>query len=244
MCTVSFIPSGDRYFLCSNRDERYARARAQLPAHYHCPDGMELLYPKDPEAGGTWIAVRSNGVTGVLLNGAFENHVRRLPYRKSRGLVFLDILSSSWPVREFQLLNLQSIEPFTLVIYDGEVLHELKWDGQQKHQAEFDKQKPHLWSSATLYDRPIREARENWFSEWLSTHPVPEKEDILKFHSTAGNHDPQNGLLMRRGNDMGTLSITIVSLLDDHCSLYYQDQVSGDFFETRVESQSKQKVSC
>ncbi|MGL1516781.1 NRDE family protein, partial [Vibrio parahaemolyticus] len=48
-------------------------------------------FPKDPDGGGTWIALKENGDVAILLNGAFENHIPAYPYRRSRGLIFLDI---------------------------------------------------------------------------------------------------------------------------------------------------------
>src|SRR5437773_862042 len=93
MCTVTFIPQGDTAFITHNRDEKSSRAKAIAPKQYII-NGYALLFPRDSAAGGTWIAVNESGAAAVLLNGGFVKHPYRPPYRKSRGLVFLDIIAA------------------------------------------------------------------------------------------------------------------------------------------------------
>jgi uncharacterized protein with NRDE domain len=63
-------------------------------------NGKNVIYPKDPKAGGTWYVVDENGTVLVLLNGAEEKHTIKLSYRKSRGLIVLDIIGNVSP-RDF-----------------------------------------------------------------------------------------------------------------------------------------------
>ena len=132
MCTVTFIPSGDKLYITSNRDEKHWRSSAFPPALYPFQSGI-LLFPKDGDAGGTWIAAHENGNAIVFLNGGFVCHQPTPPYRKSRGLVLLDLLDSANPVLSFSLWNLQQIEPFTAVIWNREQLFECRWDSAKKH---------------------------------------------------------------------------------------------------------------
>ena len=92
MCTVSLIPGRESFFLTSNRDEKKIRRQAIPPAIYQYK-GARLLYPRDADADGTWIAINQNGNAAVLLNGAFVKHKPRPPYNRSRGLVLLDIIA-------------------------------------------------------------------------------------------------------------------------------------------------------
>jgi hypothetical protein len=46
---------------------------------------VNVIYPKDPKAGGTWYVVDENGTVLVLLNGAEEKHTIKLSYRKKPG---------------------------------------------------------------------------------------------------------------------------------------------------------------
>jgi hypothetical protein len=46
-------------------------------------NGKNVIYPKDPKAGGTWYVVDENGTVLVLLNGAEEKHTIKLSYRRA-----------------------------------------------------------------------------------------------------------------------------------------------------------------
>ena len=84
MCTVTYIPVNDKYFISSNRDEKNSRSQAAPPAVYKLNNIM-LIFPKDADAGGSWIALHENGNAAVLLNGAFEKHNPLPPYKKKQG---------------------------------------------------------------------------------------------------------------------------------------------------------------
>ncbi|MBL0358026.1 MAG: NRDE family protein [Chitinophagaceae bacterium] len=116
MCTVTYIPSADGCYLTSSRDEHAARPGAIAPAVYQ-HNGTVLLYPKDAKANGSWIAFTQTGNAAVLLNGAFVKHIVKPSYRKSRGLIFLDIIAHPQPEFCFMGKNLEGIEPFTIILF-------------------------------------------------------------------------------------------------------------------------------
>lgn len=211
MCTVTFIPGKDRYFITSNRDEKSYRKHAVAPLHYPSGD-YTLLYPRDADAGGSWIAMHSNGNATVLLNGAFKKHSTKPTYRVSRGLIFLEIIQNAMPVKYFLQLNLENIEPFTLIIWDEHNLYECRWDSKQKQYCQLLKNKTHIWSSSTLYDVITVEKRENWFAKWLKKTAKPGQKDILNFHRFGGEGNTQNDLLMNRDGKVLTVSITGMEL--------------------------------
>ena len=131
MCTVSFIPVDDKFFITSNRDEKLNRKTALSPS-IHEYKGVKFLFPKDTDAGGTWIAMKENGDAAVLLNGAFINHTAEPHYRKSRGLILLDILADEMPSTAFSKIDLKNIEPFTMILFQNKSLFEFRWDGVEK----------------------------------------------------------------------------------------------------------------
>lgn len=171
MCTVTYIPVGKSVFITSNRDERSGRAPALYPAVYTGLTGR-LLYPKDAQAGGSWFALHERGHILVLLNGAFIRHIPQPPYRKSRGLVLLELTDCLSPLDGFLSMALDGIEPFTLILLEGEKLHECRWDGMVKHHLRVSADQPHIWSSVTLYGPGVSEKRRRWFDEWLLKDPV------------------------------------------------------------------------
>src|SRR6266404_9746445 len=66
MCTVSFLPNSQGFYLAMNRDEKRDRFAA-LP-----PEVLELkshraIFPREP-SGGTWISANDAGVCLALIN--------------------------------------------------------------------------------------------------------------------------------------------------------------------------------
>jgi hypothetical protein len=229
MCTVTFIPSGDNIYITSNRDEKHWRSNALSPAVYPFTSG-NLLFPKDGDAGGTWIAAHENGNAIVFLNGGFIRHTPQPPYRKSRGLILLDLLDTPNPVLDFKTLSLQQIEPFTAVMWNAGQLFECRWDGQQKHTAGLAVTQPHIWSSATLYDEAVVDKRKSWFQKWLRQHKQPLPEDILHFHQFTGDGDTHNDLRMNRNGQVFTVSVTLLALTDEMTQMRYLDLKNNTAF--------------
>jgi hypothetical protein len=223
MCTVSFVPVGKKILICSNRDEKSARGIAFAPATISTSTGHQLLFPKDPDAGGTWIALKDNGDVAVLLNGGFENHVPQYPYRRSRGLIFRDIFESNNPLNIFTSIDLVGIEPFTLVLFVKGLLYVGRWDTRNRQLEQLNEQKPHIWSSVTLYDSVTRAKRANWFGDWLIKNPSPSIEELLSFHRFAGDGDQVNDLLMNRNNELFTVSITGIETGNGEFVMHYFD---------------------
>lgn len=222
MCTVTFIPAKDRYYITSNRDEKAGRKQALPPGIYRQED-IGLIYPKDADAGGTWIATANNGNTAVLLNGAFVKHEPNPPYAKSRGIIFLEILMGNVPTEKFLQTDLFNIEPFTIIVFDNHNLYECRWDGIKKHLKQLSINVYHIWSSATLYNEDITKKREQWFIKWLNKNPNPSQQDILHFHQFAGEGDTENDLRMNRNNDMLTVSVTGIELNNEKAIMSYID---------------------
>ena len=229
MCTVTFIPSGHTTYFTSNRDERHRRSTAAVPAVYQGSTG-KLLFPKDGDAGGTWIAVHENGNAVVFLNGGFIAHQPMPPYRKSRGLVLIDLIDHPEPASSFLVADLDNIEPFTAIMWDDGRLFECRWDGEQKSQARLDERKPYIWSSVTLYDPAVIEKRSRWFEEWLTQKKNPSQNDILHFHQFTGDGDCNNDLKMNRGQ-VFTVSVTSMCVTEKHAQMRYLDLKNNQSFQ-------------
>lgn len=229
MCTVSFVNSAEGVIITSNRDEKVIRPSAIAPRNY-CRNGKNMMYPKDAKAGGTWFVIDEKGTVLVLLNGGKIKHVPELFYRKSRGIIALDIISSESPKDFWTKINLEDIEPFTLVLYQREELYELVWDGFSKVKTVLDRSKNHIWSSVTLYSKEIRQERSNWFFDFLKDKKDISGSELLNFHRTTESGDSENGLVINRENVLKTLSITQAVIEKNKCVLRYYDLVKTQNF--------------
>ena len=206
MCTVSFVRANGSVIITSNRDEHIQRENAAAPT-FHILSEKKIIFPKDARAGGTWFAAADNGTVAVLLNGAFEKHIAQPPYRKSRGLILLEIIEAGKPLSFFNAVELENIEPFTIVLYQPGILHELRWDGTGKHEKQLDISGKYIWASSTLYTDEIIKHRENLFKQFIDAPAGTGADGIFSFH--ASNHDDtENGFIINRQTGMRTFSIT------------------------------------
>lgn len=222
MCTVTYIPIKGGFILTSSRDEKVFRPTLKPQLYKH---GKRLIiYPKDEIAGGTWIATDQNRVA-CLLNGAFDNHVKKDFYSKSRGAVLLE--SFTYSIDDFvQNINLIEIEPFTLLLIEfREAIHitELIWDGKSKHLNIPDSSLPQIWSSVTLYSKEERIQRREWFSNWLVTYRDVEDFNILNFHTVKHTDNSSNNVMMKRENGLQTLSISQIRVVEGSSKFLYYD---------------------
>jgi|GEM_PF-19661 len=226
MCTVTFIPTTGGFYLSSNRDESRDRAIA-MPPKVYSGGSSGLIYPKDPDAGGSWIALKEGGTAAVLLNGAFLKHLRRPAYRASRGLILLEIIEQQDPLAYFRQMDLEDIEPFTLILFFGGMLLDCRWDGYRRHELELNPARPYIWSSATLYDERVAKERRQWFEEWYRDKKRPGAADVIGFHRSAGNGDIRNNLIMNRDNKLFTVSVTSIVWTKENARMIYNDLRTG-----------------
>jgi hypothetical protein len=223
MCTVTYIPLGKSDFiLTSSRDVPFAREKALHPKKY-MEDGIEIYYPKDGKAGGTWIGTSSKNRLICLLNGGFEYHTSRASYKKSRGIIVKELLKIEDIHKGLNTIDLIDVEQFTLTIVDWNntlELIEFVWDGQKKHIKKLP-QEPHIWSSSTLYDESVKQLRRNWFEDWQKGNAFSQ-EKTLEFHHNAGIGDPNIDVVMDRKVG-GTVSITSLKKENKDIVISYED---------------------
>lgn len=225
MCTVTFVPQPEGFILTSNRDEHISRSETKFPVSLRL-GGEAVVFPQDPAANGTWIAMSSTRLV-CLLNGGFLPHKRELPYRKSRGLMVLDRFKwdrfSSF-VSEY---NFDNIEPFMLVsVENGVLTPELKvlvWDGKNTHLDTLASNQSHIWSSSSLYDNTTKQVRQDYFKA-----QAPESAAaLLNFHlSRPEGWLPSHQFMMKRANGLETISTTQIRAKHDFREMQYHNHIA------------------
>jgi hypothetical protein len=135
MCTVTWSHDHAGYTVWFNRDEQRTRPPAQ-PPHLHHVQGVAFLSPRDPQGGGTWLAVNQFGLTVGLLNYYAAGLHARSATPRSRGLLVRDLApSSSLPDLWTRVagLELEHYPPFVLMGWSSAGDAEsLRWDGRQR----------------------------------------------------------------------------------------------------------------
>lgn len=233
MCTVTYLPVGKNAFIfTANRDESKIRP-TQVPVIENFGT-YQLLFPKDSIAGGTWICLSNLNRVACLMNGAFERHEWKPPYRISRGIVLLDLFKYASVEDFIKEYDLNGVEPFTMIAIENGLMTELRWDSEKKHVKSLPADKPQIWSSASLYPKVIREKREVWFNKWLEGRTSFEQKDILDFHHHGGEGDTENDVVMNRYDMVQTVSVTSIVKNAQGASMYYHDLVASRTSEASI----------
>lgn len=234
MCTVIYLPTKNGYILSSTRDESIHRPKA-IPPCIYTHNKTNFYCPIDPFGKGTWWAVNEYGTNIILLNGGFKNHIKKSNYTKSRGIIVRTLITKKNTLVSLKKINLENIEPFTLIIKTINKFIHFIWDGNEKHIIELDKTMPHLWSSATLYPNSIKKIREKYFQQWIIKNPSTPKNIIDFLNSYT---DLKNGFIMNR-KEIKTLSISIIESKKEKMKITYLDIVNNQkkqvFFNLKVE---------
>ena len=226
MCTVSYVPLKNGFCITSNRDEKVTRAKAIPPKEYSIKN-KKITFPKDQKAGGTWFAQTKDAII-VLLNGADEKHIVKSSYRKSRGLIVLDLIITGDIIAGWHEIDLQNIEPFTIVLHYDNNLFQLRWNEIEKSQKILDTSKNYIWSSSTLYSKEIREERAKWFKDFLHNNENVSPKEMLDFHQFTKPNNNDFGLQINRNNILKTISITQTATLNKEPVMTYIDLVPNE----------------
>lgn len=227
MCTLSYIPHNDGFYVTHNRDEKISRGAQYAPQKTVTQRGT-VLWPGDAYSGGTWIAAHSDGRVAALLNGGLEAHHSQPPYRHSRGIIIAELLTQESTAAFMNSYALHDIEPFTLIVINACGTDTLIWDGVRRHRGHHPPDMALLFSSVTLYNMSERTLRRIWFRNWLQLHPDPTAAEVMKFHTTAGKNAPHTALCMMRDNDLKTISITQINSTPHQMTMHYTDRITGD----------------
>ena len=124
---------------------------------------------------------------------------------------------------EWKNIDLENIEPFTIVYFDGENLVQWQWNSIEKTTKEFNKEEPHIWSSATLYEPEIRAERANWFIQFLQEKEDISADELLHFHQFEQATNSDYGLQINRNNILKTVSITQCIWQPQRIEMHYLD---------------------
>ena len=154
MCTVSFLPKSQGFYLAMNRDEKRDRSTGLPPAVFEL-EGHRAVFPREP-TGGTWISANDSGVCLALINW---HRIKREPDKSacSRGEVvrkLAGIPTSDEIADTIKKLSLRNLRPFRLIaiVPDAKRIIEWRWNlnrlSMRKHSWE-----SHHWFSSGFNER-------------------------------------------------------------------------------------------
>ena len=221
-----------------SRDELRSRAPELAPQQRTLSNGATASWPTDPDAGGTWVAVRDDGLYLGLLNLNLrddELDPRRPTPTISRGSVIPALIESATlddAVDRLKSMTLRGMNPFRLLIAGPGS------DGCPRYTiARFDAmelgfpcpiarlERPVCMASSGLGDELVQ-CRVPLFGQMVSPHAS--QADQHRFHRHQWPDRPELSVLMSR-EDARTSSITTVVVeAGKEPTVFYEPIAVGD----------------
>ena len=128
----------------------------------------------------------------------------------------------------FQELNLDGIEPFTMIIVHENKLYEFQWNEKAKHINQLDSSLPHIWSSSTLYTAEIARKKSEIFYDFLNAKKSISLNDIKDIHRNGKVGDPEQDFVMNRHNIVCTISVSHVVVDKKEVVFEFENLVAGE----------------
>lgn len=242
MCTVSFVPVKGQYIFTFNRDERPERYTPHFIRHKKLAQ-KEIYFAQDSKSGGSWFVADSLGNVLMLFNGAFKKHIKAAAYKKSRGLILMEIAAAEDMLLCFKNISLDEIEPFSIVLFENKKLYRLTWNGMYKSGTQLLNQTSYIFSSATLYSDDVQHQRRQWLCKFLQQTAEVNSSTVFSFHAGYNANDKENGLVIERRDSCSTLSISQVVISDDLIQLLHKDLKSGQTHQQSILVKANNEIS-
>jgi hypothetical protein len=241
MCTVSFLPKSQGFYLAMNRDEKRVRLAGLAPMVVEL-EAHRAVFPREP-TGGTWISTNDAGVCLALINW---HRIGRKPKNGilSRGEVVRELAGKSTVDELAAAVNqlpVRKLRPFRLIaIVPGERrVIEWRWNLQclAIHNHEWRRQH---WFSSGFDERRAELERGKICASFVAEGPDPGKSSKSGQLKLAGvtaagyslkwlrllhrSHAPKRGafsICMHR-SDASTVSYTEVTVSGRRATMRYK----------------------
>jgi hypothetical protein len=223
MCTVSFLPKSQGFYLAMNRDEKRDRFTGLAPKIVE-REAHRAIFPREP-TGGTWISANDAGVCLALINW---HRIKREPNNgiRSRGEVIRKLagISTSDEISAaITKLPLRKLRPFRLVAIaptENRVI-EWRWNLDRLSKRKHPWKSRHWFSSG--FDEATAEAER---TRVCSAQPDESaKRDLKWLRRLHRSHEPERGpfsICMHCPN-AATVSYTEVAVSELSIVMRYKD---------------------
>ncbi|MFZ4576451.1 MAG: NRDE family protein [Phycisphaerales bacterium] len=217
MCTASLITRYETepgYRFVFNRDELRSRATGE-PPKWREFGPVRAICPRDPDAGGTWIATSDRGLTLAVTNlnptpGPVIPDGVKLRSRGSIVPMLITATGASEAVSLVRSDDLEAFAPFRLLAveaaHDGILLLEARWD-REHWVVQKRSELPTCFASSGLGDDRV-ESRRALFRHLQVRTPA----DQDRFHAHRWPDRPETSVMMSRA-DARTVSVTTVEVM-------------------------------
>ncbi len=186
MCTLTAFHTVDGLLITMNRDESRLRFEAGLKRTFDSIEptqtktdnqtltkqAVELAYPVDGQAFGTWIGLNNHGVVMCLLNRYQDAHV---PNALTRGSIIPTALKHGQAnviFEHLEQLDTLSFNPFDLLVFSVKESRLFSWDGTHYNFEALHLETGRMFSSSSIDAETILPHRHKLFDAWLHQNQV------------------------------------------------------------------------
>jgi transport and Golgi organization protein 2 len=221
MCTISFLPRPEGFYLAMNRDEKRDRLAGLAPTVVEL-ESHRAVFPSEP-TGGTWISANDTGICLALINW---HRIEREPKEGilSRGKVVRELAGKSTVDELAAAVNqlpIRRLRPFRLIaIVPGERhVVEWRWNLQRLAIRKHEWRRQH-WFSSGFEERRAEVERQRVCDAASNEQSVESLSWLRRLHRS---HAPKQGpfaICMHR-SDAATVSYTEISVTQNSASMRY-----------------------
>lgn len=202
MCTLSIINNIDEIIITMNRDEHRQRDEENyLINNNNNADKINIVYPVDSQAGGSWFGCNEKGVVLALLN-RYQDPVSE--NKLSRGGI-ITMLSCAGNLEQvvncFGTLQLERYNPFDLFIISNYGKIRCSWNGRLSTIEEINSNSGYIHSSSFVDREKTLLWRQNYFNQWMSkvgNEKLNEKYILKSIHLQQDKKNLSRSILMSR----------------------------------------------
>jgi hypothetical protein len=221
MCTVSFLPRTNGFYVAMNRDEERDRLAGLAPAVVEL-ESRRAVFPRE-RTGGTWICANDSGVCLALINWHRIEHKPKND-TLSRGLVVRQLAGESTAneiAAAMKKLPVRTLQPFRLIaiVPRERRIIEWRWNLQRLAICSHEWQRQHWFSSG--FDENRAEIERQLVCD--AAIDLPSAESLTWLRKLHRSHAPERGpfsICMHRA-DAATVSYTEVSVTENLACMRY-----------------------
>jgi hypothetical protein len=221
MCTISFLPKAQGFYLAMNRDEKLDRSTALAPRIINIGSRL-AVFPSEP-TGGTWISANDAGVCLALID--WHRVKRELRHDiVSRGQI-VGALTGKYSAEEIadgvMELPLRKLRPFRLIVVLPSERHviEWRWNLEQPTMRDHQWRRQHWFSSGL--DEERAELERQRVCDLAHNGQLGSLGSLRQLHRS---HAPKRGpfsICMHRP-DAATVSYTEVAVSERRATMRYK----------------------
>jgi hypothetical protein len=204
-----------------NRDELRERGEAGLTQQQQ--RGVQLLYPVDAQAGGSWIGANNGGLIAALLN---RYQAPTISNARSRGAIIPELLQSrdaATAIERFKQLDPEPYNPFDCVLLSPELCYQFSWDREHFSWQQREIGSGLMWTSSSERLSAVTAYRQQQFAQCLQAGA--DAHAIGRLHLQQPAAMAGSAIFMSRPQTHSK-SLVQISLTEKQLGLQYFDQHS------------------